>query len=52
MLLSHTAGFTHEAPVGNNNDLDPSEFDAHARSISDTWLRFPVGSGYAHRIGN
>ena len=48
MLLSHTAGFTHEAPLGNNNDLDPGDFDAHVRSISDTWLRFPVGSGYAY----
>ncbi len=48
MLLSHTAGFTHEAPVGNNNDLDAGDFDAHVRSISDTWLRFPVGSGYAY----
>jgi CubicO group peptidase (beta-lactamase class C family) len=48
MLLSHTAGFTHEAPVGNNNELDPGEFDAHVRSISDTWLRFPVGTGYAY----
>ena len=48
MLLSHTAGFTHEAPLGNNNELDPGDFDAHVRSISDTWLRFPVGSGYAY----
>ena len=48
MLLSHTAGFTHEAPVGNNNELDPGEFDAHVRSISETWLRFPVGTGYAY----
>jgi CubicO group peptidase (beta-lactamase class C family) len=48
MLLSHTAGFTHEAPVGNNNELDPGEFEAHVVSISDTWLRFPVGSGYAY----
>jgi CubicO group peptidase (beta-lactamase class C family) len=48
MLLSHTAGLTHEAPVGNNNELDPGEFDAHVRSISDTWLRFPVGTGYAY----
>jgi CubicO group peptidase (beta-lactamase class C family) len=48
MLLSHTAGFTHEAPVGNNNDLDPGDFDAHVRSISDTWLRFPVGTGFAY----
>jgi CubicO group peptidase (beta-lactamase class C family) len=48
MLLSHTAGFTHEAPLGNNNELDPGDFDAHVRSISDTWLRFPVGSGCAY----
>jgi CubicO group peptidase (beta-lactamase class C family) len=48
MLLSHTAGFTHEAPIGNNNDLQPGDFDAHVRSISDTWLRFPVGTGYAY----
>jgi CubicO group peptidase (beta-lactamase class C family) len=47
-LLSHTAGFTHEAPVGNNWDLDADSFDAHIRSISDTWLRFPVGSGFAY----
>jgi CubicO group peptidase (beta-lactamase class C family) len=48
MLLSHTAGFTHEAPVGNNNELEPGTFDAHVRSISDTWLRFPVGRGCAY----
>jgi CubicO group peptidase (beta-lactamase class C family) len=48
MLLSHTAGFTHEAPVGNLYEPEPGEFDAHVASISDTWLRFPVGSGYAY----
>ena len=48
MLLSHTAGFTQEAPVGNNYDLAAGTFDAHVRSISDTWLRFPVGTGYAY----
>ena len=48
MLLSHTAGFTMEAPVGNNYELDPGQFDEHIRSISETWLRFPVGSGYAY----
>lgn len=48
MLLSHTAGFTHEAPIGNNNELDPGDFDDHVRSISHTWLRFPVGTGYAY----
>lgn len=48
MLLSHTAGFSHEAPVGNNFDLEPVTFEAHIQSISDTWLRFPVGTGYAY----
>ena len=47
-LLSHTAGFTIEAPIGNNWDGDAESFDAHIASISDTWLRFPVGSGYAY----
>ena len=48
MLLSHTAGFTMEAPIGNNYERDPGEFDEHVRSISETWLRFPVGTGYAY----
>jgi CubicO group peptidase (beta-lactamase class C family) len=48
MLLGHTAGLTHEAPLGNNYEPDPGTFDAHVRSISETWLRFPVGSGYAY----
>ncbi|MGN6578113.1 MAG: serine hydrolase domain-containing protein [Nocardioides sp.] len=48
MLLGHTAGFTHEAPVGNNYEPEPGTFDAHVRSISETWLRFPVGTGYAY----
>jgi CubicO group peptidase (beta-lactamase class C family) len=48
MLLSHTAGFTHEAPLGNSYAPEPGDFDAHVRSISDTWLRFPVGTGYAY----
>lgn len=48
MLLSHTAGFTHEAPRGNNYEPEPGDFDAHVRSIPDTWLRFPVGTGYAY----
>jgi CubicO group peptidase (beta-lactamase class C family) len=48
MLLSHTAGFTHEAPVGNNYELDPGTFEEHIKSIEDTWLRYPVGTGYAY----
>ena len=48
MLLSHTAGFTQEAPRGNNFDLEPVSFEDHVKTISDTWLRFPVGTGYAY----
>ena len=48
MLLSHTAGLTHEAPLGNTYEPGPGDFDAHVRSISETWLRFPVGTGYAY----
>ncbi|HEX6657106.1 MAG TPA: serine hydrolase domain-containing protein, partial [Ilumatobacter sp.] len=29
-------------------DADADSFEAHIRSISDTWLRFPVGTGYAY----
>lgn len=42
-LLSHRAGFTHEAPIGNGYDIEFSSFDDHFKSISDTWLRYPVG---------
>ncbi len=45
-LLSHTAGFTHEAPVGNNIDARSPSFDAHVESIGETWLRAPVGERY------
>jgi CubicO group peptidase (beta-lactamase class C family) len=48
MLLGCTAGFTHEAPLGNNYEPKPGTFDAHVRSISATWLRFPVGTGFAY----
>ena len=47
LLLSHRAGFTHEAPVGNNYYTEGS-FEAHIKSISDTWLRFPVGQRYSY----
>jgi CubicO group peptidase (beta-lactamase class C family) len=41
-LLTHRAGFTHEAPYGNNFD-DRNGFTKHIKSISITWLRYPVG---------
>jgi CubicO group peptidase (beta-lactamase class C family) len=48
LLMSHRAGFTHEAPVGNNYDPAFPDFEAHVRSISQTWLRFPVGERYRY----
>jgi CubicO group peptidase (beta-lactamase class C family) len=47
-LLSHRAGFTHEAPIGNNYDPTFASFEAHVHSISQTWLRFPVGERYRY----
>lgn len=47
-LLNHTAGFTHEGPIGNNfNPASPS-WDDHLASIPDTWLKFPIGERYAY----
>jgi CubicO group peptidase (beta-lactamase class C family) len=47
-LLSHRAGFTHEAPVGGNFDSRPLIFSEHILSIFDTWLRYPVGYRYSY----
>ncbi|MBU3888729.1 serine hydrolase [Methylosinus sp. KRF6] len=47
-LLSHTAGFTHEAPVGNNYFVGNKSFAEHVASIGDSWLRFPVGERYEY----
>ena len=47
-LLSHTAGFTMEAPVGNNCYPESPSFEKHAQSISETWLRYPVGQRYSY----
>jgi len=44
LLMTHLAGFTHEAPVGNNFTPATPTFDQHVASISDTWLRYPVGA--------
>ncbi|HEY2779332.1 MAG TPA: serine hydrolase domain-containing protein [Steroidobacteraceae bacterium] len=48
LLLGHRAGFTHEAPVGNNYDPAFPDFEAHILSISQTWLRYPVGERYRY----
>lgn len=47
-LLTHAAGFTHEAPVGNNTDARSPSMEAHVRSIRDTWLKFPPGTDHAY----
>ena len=47
-LLSHQAGFGHEAPIGGNFDDRPTTFEDHIRSISDSWLLFPVGHHYSY----
>lgn len=48
LLLSHRAGLTHEAPVGNNFDDRADSLPAHFASIRDTWLKSPVGQRYAY----
>lgn len=47
-LLSHTAGFTHEAPAGSNYRIGRGSFEAHCQSIAGTWLRFPVGHHFEY----
>jgi CubicO group peptidase (beta-lactamase class C family) len=47
-LLSHWSGLPHEAPVGNNYDFRNTSFQDHIASISDVWLRFPVGERYSY----
>ena len=47
-LLMHTAGFTHEAPGGGNNDGTEIAFDRHAANIQDTWLMCRVGERYQY----
>ena len=47
-LLMHTAGFTHEAPGGGNNDGTEIAFDRHVANIQDTWLMCRVGERYQY----
>ncbi|MFC1537581.1 serine hydrolase domain-containing protein [Gemmatimonadota bacterium] len=47
-LLSHKAGFEHEAPVGNNYNAASPSFEAHVKSIQETWLKYPVGERYSY----
>ncbi|MFX1537850.1 MAG: serine hydrolase [Promethearchaeota archaeon] len=47
-LLSHYAGLPHEAPIGNNYDDGECTFEEHIRSISDTWLKYSVGTRFCY----
>ncbi len=47
-LLAHSAGFTHEAPCGNNFDYHCGSKQDHWRSIRNTWLKFPVDSAFSY----
>lgn len=48
MMLSHTAGLSHEAPIGNNIDYRCKSKQEHWNSINDTWLKFPVNTKWAY----
>lgn len=48
MMLSNTAGFTHEAPIGNNLDYRCNSKQEHWNSIRDTWLKFPVNTDWSY----
>jgi len=47
-LLSHWSGLTHIAPCGRHFDGRTCPFADHIRSISETWLKFPVGEIFSY----
>jgi CubicO group peptidase (beta-lactamase class C family) len=47
-LLSHHSGLTHIAPCGKHFDERSCPFADHIRSISETWLMFPVGERFSY----
>ena len=47
-LLSHVSGMTREAPVGNTGQPSYGSFEDHVNSITNTWLRFPVGANWEY----
>ena len=47
-LLSHRAGFPHEAPRGGNFDNCECTFDEHVHSVFGSWLKSGVGERYAY----
>lgn len=46
-LLAHRASFTHDPPIRTGVN-DRNFFQKRIESISDTWLRFPVGYRFAY----
>lgn len=47
-LLNNTSGLAHEATVGNSREPSYATLEEHVKSISDTWLRQPVGAKYCY----
>jgi CubicO group peptidase (beta-lactamase class C family) len=48
-LLTHTAGFTLEAPFGGNlADIRYGSLEDHVLSIQQTWLKFRVGERWSY----
>lgn len=46
-LLNFTAGLPVEAPLGNSFEpASTTSFEDHVKSLQDTWLVCPVGSGF------
>jgi hypothetical protein len=48
MLLSNTAGFTNEAPLGNDFLWRCNSKQEHLNSIRDSWLKFPVNTNWSY----
>jgi CubicO group peptidase (beta-lactamase class C family) len=47
-LLSHSSGLAMEARVGGVFNSDHCTFEEHVQSVSDSWLKFPVGTGFSY----
>jgi len=47
-LLSHSSGLAMEARVGGVFNHDACTFEEHIQSVSGSWLKFPVGTGFSY----
>lgn len=47
-LLSHSSGLAMEARLGGVFNRDPCTFEEHIQSILNSWLKFPVGTGFSY----